>query len=112
MKRTRRNHTAAFKAKAALAAIRGEKTLAELSTQYDQGSSPSQPKLGNGLLFSPSSEPLESPPFRAVQIAPERMFDVKAGCGDLCAPVTVHPTRLSRQDFRRHSTVSASCPHM
>ena len=35
MKRTRRNHSAAFKAKVALAAIRGEKTLAELSTQYD-----------------------------------------------------------------------------
>ena len=35
MKRTRRNHTAAFKAKVALAAIKGEKTLAELSTQFD-----------------------------------------------------------------------------
>ena len=35
MKRTRRNHTAVFKAKVALAAIRGEKTLAELSTHYD-----------------------------------------------------------------------------
>ena len=35
MKRARRNHTAAFKAKVALAAIKGEKTLAELSTQYD-----------------------------------------------------------------------------
>jgi transposase-like protein len=35
MKRTRRNHTAAFKAKVALAAIKGEKTLAELGVQYD-----------------------------------------------------------------------------
>lgn len=35
MKRTRRNHTAVFKAKVALAAIKGEKTLTELSTQYD-----------------------------------------------------------------------------
>jgi transposase-like protein len=35
MKRTRRNHTAVFKAKVALAAIRGEKTLAELSVQYE-----------------------------------------------------------------------------
>jgi len=35
MKRTRRNHTAAFKTIVALAAIKGEKTLAELGTQYD-----------------------------------------------------------------------------
>jgi transposase-like protein len=34
-KRTRRNHTSAFKAKVALAAIEGEKTLAELAQQFD-----------------------------------------------------------------------------
>jgi len=34
-RRPRRNHTAAFKAKVALAAIRGEKTLAELAEQFD-----------------------------------------------------------------------------
>jgi transposase len=34
-KRTRRNHTSAFKAKVALAAIKGEKTLAELAQQFD-----------------------------------------------------------------------------
>jgi transposase len=31
----RRNHTAAFKAKVALAAIKGEKTLTEISQQFD-----------------------------------------------------------------------------
>ena len=35
MKRKRRNHSANFKAKVALAAIRGEKTLAELAEQFD-----------------------------------------------------------------------------
>jgi transposase len=34
-KRPRRNHSPAFKAKVALAAVRGEKTLAELAQQYD-----------------------------------------------------------------------------
>jgi transposase-like protein len=34
-RRTRRNHTPAFKAKVALAAIKGEKTLAELAQQFD-----------------------------------------------------------------------------
>ncbi len=34
-RRPRRNHTAEFKSKVALAAIRGEKTLSELAEQYD-----------------------------------------------------------------------------
>ena len=34
MKRTRRNHGAAFKTQVAFAAVKGEKTLAELATQY------------------------------------------------------------------------------
>ena len=34
-KRTRRNHRPAFKAKVALAAVKGEKTLAELAQQFD-----------------------------------------------------------------------------
>lgn len=34
-RRPRRNHTAAFKAKVALEALRGTKTLAELATQFD-----------------------------------------------------------------------------
>ncbi|OIQ66317.1 transposase [mine drainage metagenome] len=34
-KRTRRTHTPAFKAKVAIAAIKGDKTLAELAVQYD-----------------------------------------------------------------------------
>jgi transposase len=34
-KRTRRTHTPAFKAKGALAAIRGENTVAELAQHFD-----------------------------------------------------------------------------
>ena len=39
-RRPRRNHTAAFKAKVALAAVKGEKTLAELAEQFDIHPSP------------------------------------------------------------------------
>jgi transposase len=35
MRRKRRNHSAAFKAKVALAAIKGDKTLAELAEQFE-----------------------------------------------------------------------------
>jgi transposase-like protein len=34
-RRPRRNHTAAFKAKVTLAALKGDKTLAELAQQFD-----------------------------------------------------------------------------
>jgi transposase len=34
-RRPRRNHTSAFKAKVALAALKGDKTLSELSEQFD-----------------------------------------------------------------------------
>ena len=34
-KRTRRNHTPAFKAKVALAAVKGDRTLSELAQQFD-----------------------------------------------------------------------------
>jgi transposase-like protein len=34
-RRSRRNHSPAFRAKVALAALKGDKTLAELATQFD-----------------------------------------------------------------------------
>jgi len=34
-RRTRRNHTPAFKAKVALAAIKGDRTMSELATHFD-----------------------------------------------------------------------------
>jgi transposase-like protein len=42
-RRARRNHSPAFKAKVALAAIKGEKTLAELAEQFDVHANPITP---------------------------------------------------------------------
>ena len=52
-KRPRRNHSPEFKAKVALAAIRGEKTLIELSQQFDVH--PNQIKQWKDLLLEGAS---------------------------------------------------------
>ena len=48
-KRTRRNHSPAFKAKVALAAVKGEKTLAEMAQQFDVH--PNQITIWRGQLL-------------------------------------------------------------
>jgi transposase-like protein len=48
MKRPRRNHTAAYKAKVALAALKGDKTLAELSEKYAFSLRYLERRCGNG----------------------------------------------------------------
>ena len=45
-RRSRRTHSAAFKAKVALAAIKGDKTLAELAQQYDMMFIPTRSRRG------------------------------------------------------------------
>jgi len=47
-KRPRRNHSPAFKAKVALAAIKGERTVAQLAEQFDVH--PNQSPLGKRSL--------------------------------------------------------------
>ena len=49
MKRSRRNHSAAFKAKVALSAIRDDKTLSELAAQFEVH--PNQITQWKGLLL-------------------------------------------------------------
>ena len=50
MKRSRRNHSAAFKAKVALATIRGDKTLSELAAHFEVH--PNQITQWKGLLLA------------------------------------------------------------
>ena len=54
MKRPRRNHGAAFKAQVAVAAFKGDKTLAELATHF--GGHPTQITEGKQHLLERASE--------------------------------------------------------
>ncbi len=69
-KRPRRNHSPAFKAKVALAAVKGEKTLAELAQQFD---------VHPNLITQWRAKLLESAAdvFGAEPRAPEPTIDVK-----------------------------------
>jgi transposase len=69
-KRPRRNHSPAFKAKVALAALKGEKTLAELAQQFD---------VHANLITQWRAKLLESAAdvFGAEQPPPEPAVDVK-----------------------------------
>lgn len=53
-RRTRRTHSPAFKAKVALAAIKGEKTLTELAQQFDVH--PNQVTAWKGQLVDAAAE--------------------------------------------------------
>jgi len=61
MRRPRRNHSAAFKAKVALAAIEGNATLAELAQRFDVH--PNRSPNGDGN--SSPTRPTPSPPRRS-----------------------------------------------
>jgi transposase-like protein len=50
MRRPRRNHTAAFKAKVAVAALKGDKTLAELAEKFGTRSRNGEPSYSKGRL--------------------------------------------------------------
>ena len=62
MKRPRRNHAPAFKAKVALAALRGDKTLAELAQQFDVH--PNQITQWKSQLLERALELFTTPPKR------------------------------------------------
>ena len=71
-KRTRRNHTPAFKAKVALAALKGEKTLAELASLFDVH--PNQITTWKGQLLEGTAG-VFGPGWSASEVAPA--VDVK-----------------------------------
>jgi transposase len=101
-KRPRRNHSPAFKAKVALAAIKGEKTLAELAEQFDVHPNQittwrSQLLEGAAGVFGAETKPDSSPP----------AIDVKtlhAKIGEL----TLERDLYERSRVKRHQIISFS----
>ena len=64
-RRARRNHSAAFKAKVALAAIKGDRTIAQLAEHFDVPNQitawKSQLKGNASEIFGPGGEPPAAP---------------------------------------------------
>jgi transposase len=71
-RRPRRNHTPGFKAKVALAAIKGDKTLSELAQQFDVH--PNQIAQWKTQLLEGATAVFGSD----VRVAPQTAVDVKA----------------------------------
>jgi len=83
-KRTRRTHAPAFKAKVALGALKGEKTLAELAQQFD-----AHPPAAVPSSFARRN--LQLPPPNQITLWKGQILDGAAGVfgqekGEACAP--------------------------
>ena len=79
-KRTRRNHSPSFKAKVAMAAVRGDKTLAELSQHYDVH--PNQIQDWKKRLVS-SAEQLFENGSQVVEDSEQKVKELHAKIGEL-----------------------------
>jgi transposase-like protein len=80
-KRTRRTHAPAFKAKVALAAIQGDKTLAELAQQFDVH--PNQITSWRAQLVDGASEVFGSNPSNTSNGAAVDVKELHAKIGQL-----------------------------
>ena len=80
-KRKRRNHSPSFKAKVAVAAIRGDKTLAEIAQQYDVH--PNQIQDWKKRLMSEAEHVFENGSVHAGNGAEEKVQELHAKIGEL-----------------------------
>ena len=96
MRRPRRNHTAAFKAKVALAAACGDKTMAELAGQFDVHAS--QITQWKTELLERATEQFSTPAERAASAQGPSVKDLQAKIGE----VTMENDFLERALDRIH----------
>ena len=76
-RRPRRTHSAAFKAKVALAAVRGDKTLAELAQQHDVH--PNQITDWKNQLLTRAADVFGSEPSRSEPAVDLKVLHTKIG---------------------------------
>jgi transposase-like protein len=81
MRRPRRNHSAAFKAKVALAAAKGDKTIAELAEQFDVH--PNQITQWKSELLERATELFATAAERAASAQGPSIKDLQAKIGQL-----------------------------
>lgn len=81
MRRPRRNHSAAFKAKVAMAALKGDKNLTELAQQYDVHAN--QIATWKAQLQERAKEMFETGAERAQQHTGPSVKDMQAKIGQL-----------------------------
>jgi transposase len=100
MKRSRRNHSPAFKAKVALQASRGEKTLSELAQQHQAHATQigawKQPLLPRAAELFANGHSLAAD-------SPERVQELHAKIGELTMERDFPPTRSSASPARAPS---------
>ncbi|SDL78727.1 Transposase [Aliiruegeria lutimaris] len=86
-RRPRRNHSAAFKAKVALAALKGDKTMSELATQFDLH--PNQIKQWKDQLLDGVSDVFEDKPKSKEPETPSRSSGASSNSTYLRDPAVV-----------------------